>query len=102
MKNRFLKYITSEKLITGQDTILLGVSGGIDSMVMADLFFRAKIKFAIAHCNFKLRGDESVLDEKFVNDFCSTLGIPFLYKIIFNERIFQNPQVIHSNGCTGT
>jgi tRNA(Ile)-lysidine synthase len=48
------------------EVILLGVSGGADSMVMADLFLQGKIPFAIGHCNFQLRGEESIKDEELV------------------------------------
>ncbi len=57
--------------------ILLAVSGGIDSMVLADLFVKSKLNFSIAHCNFKLRNTESDLDQKFVENYCSTHSIPF-------------------------
>lgn len=58
--------------------VLLAVSGGIDSMYMAErapeLFPGAS--FAVAHCNFGLRGDESDGDEAFVRDWCSRKGLP--------------------------
>lgn len=66
MLSSFLTYIKKEKLFKPTDKVLLTVSGGIDSVVMCDLFHQAKIKFAIAHCNFQLRGKESNDDEKFV------------------------------------
>lgn len=50
--------------------VLLAVSGGADSMVMADLFLRAGIPFAVAHCNFGLRAAASDQDEQFVKDWC--------------------------------
>ena len=48
--------------------ILLAVSGGLDSMVMLHLMVNdnGKENVAVAHCNFKLRGDESDGDEDFV------------------------------------
>lgn len=45
---------------------LLAVSGGADSMVMANLFLEAGYNFAIAHCNFHLRGEDSDRDMRFV------------------------------------
>ncbi len=57
--------------------VLLGVSGGIDSMVMATLFAAVGIDFGVAHCNFQLRGAEADLDEQLVHDWCSTNNIPF-------------------------
>ena len=49
--------------------ILLAVSGGVDSMVLADLCLKSNFNISIAHCNFKLRGDESDADERFVLEY---------------------------------
>ena len=51
--------------------IILALSGGIDSMVLADLLLQAKADFVVAHCNFHLRGEESDCDEQFVRDYAS-------------------------------
>ena len=57
--------------------ILLAVSGGIDSMYLAnrapELFPGAS--FAVAHCNFRLRGEESDSDEEFVRGWCAEHGM---------------------------
>ena len=76
MHERLLNYVREEDLFLPTDTILLGVSGGIDSMVMADLFLKAGLKFGIAHCNFKLRDSESDGDETFVREFAEKNNIP--------------------------
>ncbi|SDE22836.1 tRNA lysidine(34) synthetase TilS [Riemerella columbipharyngis] len=51
-------------------TYLLGVSGGVDSMVLCHLFLSKGIDFQISHINYKLRGKDSDLDKKTVEDFC--------------------------------
>jgi tRNA(Ile)-lysidine synthase len=66
MYRRFIEYSRQQQLFTTGTRVLLAVSGGIDSMVMAHLFREAGADHAIAHCNFSLRGEESDRDEKFV------------------------------------
>ena len=57
--------------------VLLAVSGGIDSMCLAELFASAETpgSFAIAHCNFHLRGSESDGDEEFVRQWAMEHGV---------------------------
>jgi tRNA(Ile)-lysidine synthase len=75
MLQRFLHYSNQERLFSKSSRILLAVSGGIDSMVMAYLFRDAGTDHEIAHCNFSLRGRESDGDERFVVSYGSKLGI---------------------------
>lgn len=56
-------------------TFLLAVSGGVDSMVLLELFSNLKsqisnLKFMVAHINYKLRGEDSDLDQELVEKFC--------------------------------
>lgn len=83
MLNKFKKFIKENSLFNKDDKILLAVSGGIDSVVMTDLFAKANYKFAIAHCNFKLRGKESDEDQIFVQNLSKKYGVEF-YTIEFN------------------
>ena len=64
MENEFNAYLENRKLLSPKDKVLLGVSGGMDSMVMMSLFHRAGIPIGIAHCNFQLRGSDSDSDCK--------------------------------------
>lgn len=52
--------------------VLIAISGGIDSVVLAHLCHQLGINFILAHCNFKLRGIESDEDEKFVSELANT------------------------------
>ena len=47
---------------------LIALSGGVDSMVLANLFLKNNLSFSVAHCNFNLRTKESDDDEKFIFD----------------------------------
>lgn len=77
MLENFLTYIKENHLVREGDRILMALSGGIDSMVMADLFLRAGIETGIAHCNFCLRGKEADMDEMLVKEFAGKNNIPF-------------------------
>jgi tRNA(Ile)-lysidine synthase len=77
MIEEFRRYIIENNLTNPSDRVLLAVSGGIDSMVMAHIFHAIKADIGIAHCNFNLRGAESDEDEAFVKHFASAHKIPF-------------------------
>jgi tRNA(Ile)-lysidine synthase len=77
MQNLFLDFIKKHALINDNESVLLAVSGGIDSVVLAHLFKRSSIKFGIAHCNFQLRGDDSDGDAVFVEQLSLDLAVPF-------------------------
>jgi tRNA(Ile)-lysidine synthase len=76
MKEQFLSHIQHTALCSLSDRILLAVSGGLDSMVMADLFITNGFSVSVAHCNFQLRGNESEEDQQLVERFCQSAGIP--------------------------
>jgi tRNA(Ile)-lysidine synthase len=77
MLEAFTSYIKSKNLFTNKDRILLTVSGGVDSIVMTELFHQAGFEFGIAHVNFQLRGKESDGDEQFVKDLAKKYNVPF-------------------------
>ena len=94
MLDKFLNYIEENHLFKKEDKVLLAVSGGIDSMVMTDLFIRSGIKSGIAHCNFCLRGQESDKDEELVKNMAALHKIPF-YSIRFDTKKYSE-----SNGIS--
>ncbi|ODS78608.1 MAG: tRNA lysidine(34) synthetase TilS [Cytophagaceae bacterium SCN 52-12] len=71
--------INFNKLVTGgdRDKVLLTVSGGIDSVVMCDLAGAAGLNCGVAHCNFRLRGEESDGDAAFVKELAARLGFRY-------------------------
>jgi len=73
MKNIFLNHLKTNALT--HKKILLAVSGGVDSMVMLHLFLQSDNKIGAAHCNFQLRGQDSLEDEKFVLSEAAKYGI---------------------------
>ncbi|MBK9958974.1 MAG: tRNA lysidine(34) synthetase TilS [Chitinophagaceae bacterium] len=66
MLQSFQHYIESNHLFLKKDKLLVAVSGGVDSIVLCDLLQKCGYTFAIAHCNFQLRKEESDGDEVFV------------------------------------
>ena len=86
MLEQFAAYINRYNLIAEGDRLILALSGGIDSMVLADLLLKSKVQFVAAHCNFHLRGAESDGDEKFVHEFAEKNGIQCFVKHFDTEQ----------------
>ena len=80
MLDQFQAYINRYHLLAEGDRLVLALSGGIDSIVLADLLLKAKTDFVVAHCNFHLRGEESDGDEQFVRKYAERNGIQCFVK----------------------
>jgi tRNA(Ile)-lysidine synthase len=78
--NAFLGFLQKNQLLKSDEATLLAVSGGIDSIVMAALFKHAQLKFAIAHCNFGLRGTASEEDDQFVGRLAQAYQVDYYTK----------------------
>ncbi len=68
-------------MVKPSERILIAVSGGLDSVVLLDLFNKYNMNdLAIVHCNFQLRGKDSDDDEKFVKQLAKFYGLPIFCK----------------------
>lgn len=94
MIENFLRFVEENQLFDKEEKILLAVSGGIDSVVMAALFDKAGFNFGIAHCNFALRGEESDADENFVKK------IARRYKVDFYVNYFETKAFAEAEGIS--
>ncbi len=65
---RFVAHVNNNGLFDRGHTLLLAVSGGVDSVVLCELCRQAAFSFVIAHMNFGLRGAESDADEQWVRE----------------------------------
>ena len=93
MIQQFINYIQENHLFNQTDAILVGVSGGIDSVVLLDLLDKAGYSVAIGHCNFRLRGSESDGDEQLVADLARKYDVP-LYKTAFDTADYATENKI--------
>jgi len=89
MLQGFKDFLVDQELCRDGDRILLAVSGGIDSVVMAHLFRAAGYDCAIAHCNFLLRANDSDRDEAFVKDLAAYLEMPVYVRRFEVDREVQ-------------
>lgn len=90
MKEAF--YNNLKKLVGDPEsrTFLLAVSGGGDSVAMTHLFKECGLRFAIAHCNFHLRGDDSDEDMRFVQHLAANYGVQLFVKEFDTFSIQKN------------
>lgn len=77
MRTKFQNEIKTALDVYLDSTFLVAVSGGVDSMVLADCMKSLSLKFGIAHCNYHLRGEDSKLDAKLVMEWAHLHNICF-------------------------
>src|SRR5882757_1364432 len=82
----FKAVISNDRLFSPESRLLLAVSGGLDSVVLCELCYQAGYDFVMVHCNFGLRGEESVRDEDFVKSLAPRYGKPVLVKLFATEQ----------------
>lgn len=77
MQLKFQKHIEQRHLINEGDRLILAVSGGVDSVVLAYLVEKLNNQSVIAHCNFRLREKEADQEEEFARKLANKLHMPF-------------------------
>jgi len=75
VRNNFKTHINQQLQFLEKSKLIIAISGGLDSVVLAHLCHELKLNFALAHCNFNLRGEESNTDEDFVLDLGEQLDV---------------------------
>jgi tRNA(Ile)-lysidine synthase len=85
--------IAEKNLFSKNDKLLLACSAGCDSTVLAHVLHELNYDLSIAHVNFKLRGKESDLDEKFCKKLAKKLGAKF-YSVVLPAKEFARKKKI--------
>ena len=80
MKEKVRKYIQTNQLFIQKGLILVGVSGGADSVALLLILKELHYQIQALHCNFHLRQEEADRDERFVSKLCRENGIPLRIK----------------------
>ena len=93
MQQKVQTYIQNHQLLTQHGRIIVGVSGGTDSVVMLHVLMSLGYDCVIAHCNFHLRMAESDRDELFVRDLAKELKVPY-YSVDFETTKYAEEHKI--------
>lgn len=75
---RVASYCRQESMFQHGERALVALSGGADSVCLLLALLRMDVPVVAAHCNFHLRGEESMRDERFVRDLCARLNVPLV------------------------
>ena len=89
MINTVRNYINANQLLHPNDRIIIGLSGGADSVVLLHALVELGYTCIAAHCNFHLRGSESDGDESFAREYALSLGIEFV-KVDFDTTQYAS------------
>ncbi|GMN09011.1 tRNA lysidine(34) synthetase TilS [Croceitalea sp. MTPC9] len=90
MLAEFKSHIENRFPFLKDSKLLIACSGGLDSIALSFLAKKLELDFALAHCNFKLRGRESDEDEQFVVDFCNKHTVKLFLKGFDTKKEMEN------------
>ena len=93
MEQAFKDFIKQHQLFNKKSNLLLAISGGIDSVCLFHLLLNGGYKFSVAHCNYNLRGEESIKDEAFVKKLAQKHKIPFYTKSFETKEKMEELQM---------
>ena len=85
------QFIARHQLLDKDKPCLIALSGGADSVSLLLALLHLGYKTEACHCNFHLRGSESVRDEQFCVSLCERLGVP-LHRIHFDTEQYASLQ----------
>ena len=83
--------MNQNRLFNHSHSLLAAVSGGADSVVMLHLLAQCRLRVAVAHCNFQLRGADADGDEEFVRQLAAKYQMQF-FSIRFNTLVYADEQ----------
>jgi tRNA(Ile)-lysidine synthase len=102
MLDQVRQYIEEHQLFSlTDDPLLVAVSGGQDSVVLADVLHRLGVPFAVAHCHFGLRGEEADADEQFVRKLAKKYEVPYFAEF-FQTKAFAEQEGISTQMAART
>ena len=97
MKQKVIETIEKYNLIKSGDKIVLGVSGGPDSITMLDILKDLKetmnFEIYVVHVNHMIRGQDAINDQKYVENYCNKNNIEFYTKAIDVQEIAKSKKI---------
>lgn len=92
-EEKIAQFISRNGLLSNGARVVVGVSGGADSVCLAYVLQKLGYEVVAVHCNFHLRGDESMRDERFVEGVCMEWGLPYRKVDFDTERYASQHKV---------
>ena len=96
LQEKVLETIEKNNLIEKNDKIVIGVSGGPDSMCLLDILYclkeQLKIELVVAHVNHQIR-EEAKEETKYVEDFCKEMQVPCFVKYVPVEKLAKKQKI---------